>query len=48
VSVVELFQYPTVSALAKRLQGEAESVSVDRGQGRAEARRQLKRRRQTV
>jgi len=46
VSVVELFQYPTVSALAKRLQGEAESVSVDRGQVRAEARRQLKKRRQ--
>jgi len=47
VSVVELFQYPTVSALAKRLQGEAESVSVDRGQVRAEARRQLKKRMRT-
>ncbi|HEX8337891.1 MAG TPA: amino acid adenylation domain-containing protein, partial [Pyrinomonadaceae bacterium] len=51
VSVVEMFQFPTVSALARRLRegagGGAESVG--RGQGRAEARRgMMRRRRQTV
>lgn len=50
VSVVEMFQYPTVSTLARRIQSESGSAeSVDRGQGRAEARRErMKRRRQTA
>jgi hypothetical protein len=47
MSVVEMFQYPTVSAQAKRLQGGegTEGGSVERGAGRAAARRQLSKRR---
>jgi hypothetical protein len=50
VSVVEMFQYPTVSTLARRIQSErGNGESVDRGQGRAEARRErMKRRRQSA
>jgi len=49
VSVVEMFQYPTVSTLAKRIQSESGSAeSVDRGQGRAEARLEFMKRRRRV
>jgi hypothetical protein len=50
VSVIEMFQFPTVSALARRLRvgagGSAEQVG--RGRGRAKIRRSMMRRWQTV
>jgi acyl carrier protein len=49
VSMIELFQYPTIEALAKHLSKEQEEApAFQQGQERAETRRELRKRRRQV